>query len=93
MRHAAKLLAQKKTMNTISLTEARAHLRALVERAEAGESITITRRGKRVAMLTPVVRPRNPIDAASLRAMTDKMPFQTESAGDFMRRIRDEERY
>jgi len=33
------------------------------------------------------------IDIEALRRHAATMPFQEESAGDFMRRIRDEERY
>lgn len=36
---------------------------------------------------------RKPIDVAALRALTDQMPLQVESAGDFIRRMRDEDRY
>jgi len=36
---------------------------------------------------------RKRIHVAALRAMTDRMPIQPESAGDFIRRMRDEDRY
>jgi hypothetical protein len=45
------------------------------------------------AQETAVRRPRRRIDVALLRAMTDAMPMQPESAGDFVRRMRDEDRY
>jgi antitoxin (DNA-binding transcriptional repressor) of toxin-antitoxin stability system len=64
-----------------------------VERAAAGEPVCITRRGKPVAQLSAAAIPRKPIDVASLRAMTDAMPMQEESAGEFIRRMRDEDRY
>jgi len=77
----------------VTLAEAKAHLTELVSRAEAGETIEIMRRGKTVARLVPAERSRKPIDFEELRKFTDTLPFQEESAGDFMRRIRDEERY
>ena len=80
-------------MKHVSLAEAKAHLSELVERAEAGEPVCITRRGKPVAQLGAVARPRKRIDAAALRALTDAMPRQPESAGEFIRRMRDEDRY
>jgi prevent-host-death family protein len=80
-------------MATVSLAEAKAHLSALVERAAAGEPVHILRRGKPVAQITAISRPRKPIDAAALRAMTDRMPRQTQGAGEFMREMRDGERY
>jgi antitoxin (DNA-binding transcriptional repressor) of toxin-antitoxin stability system len=80
-------------MKTVTLAEAKAHLSELVERAAAGETVCITRRGKPMAQLSQVTRPRKRIDIAALRAITDKMPMQPESAGEFVRRMRDEDRY
>ena len=80
-------------MIRVSLADAKAHLSELVERAAAGEAVCITRRGKPVAQLTAVDTPRKRIDVAALRAMTDAMPVQRETARDFIRRMRDENRY
>jgi antitoxin (DNA-binding transcriptional repressor) of toxin-antitoxin stability system len=80
-------------MRSVNLAEAKAHLSELVERAAAGEPVCITRRGKPVAQLSAVGTPRKRIDVAALRAMTDAMPMQQEAAGDFIRRMRDEDRY
>jgi prevent-host-death family protein len=77
----------------VSLADAKAHLSELVERAADGEAVCITRRGKPVAQLTAVDTPRKRIDVAALRAMTDAMPVQRETARDFIRRMRDENRY
>ena len=80
-------------MNSVSLAEAKAHLSALVDRAEAGDEIAITRRGKLVARLVPAKPPRKPIDWAALEKLRASMPLQTESAADLVRRMRDEDRY
>jgi len=80
-------------MSSVSLAAAKSHLSELVERANRGETIRITRRGKPVAQITAVAMPRTRIDGAALRMMTDSMPLQREAAGDFMRRMRDEARY
>jgi prevent-host-death family protein len=80
-------------MATVSLAEAKAHLGALVKRAAAGEPVHILRRGKPVAQITAIATPRTPIDVTALRAMTDGMPAQTHGAGEFMREVRDSERY
>ena len=80
-------------METISLADAKAHLSALVDRAEAGETICITRRGKPVGRLIPVETPRQPFDFEELRRHAATISYQEESAGDFMRRMRDETRY
>ncbi len=80
-------------MSSVSVAEAKAHLSALIEQAAAGEPVCITRRGKPVAQLTAIETPRKKIDLKMLQAVTDGMPEQPESAGDFMRRIRDDARY
>jgi prevent-host-death family protein len=77
----------------VSLADAKAHLSELVERAAAGEAVCITRRGKPVAQITAVDTPRKRIDVAALQEMTDGMPMQPETARDFVRRTRDEDRY
>jgi prevent-host-death family protein len=80
-------------VDAINLADAKAHLSALVERVEAGDSIDITRRGKPVARLTAVTKPRKPIDAALLQSLTATMPPQTENAADLVRGMRDGDRY
>jgi prevent-host-death family protein len=75
------------------LADAKAHLSRLVGEAAAGETVCITRRGKAVAQITAIDTPRKRIDVAALRAMTDAMPMQPETARDFIRRMRDENRY
>lgn len=80
-------------MDTINLADAKAHLSELVDRVEAGESIDITRRGKPVARLTAVAKPRKPIDATQLQSLTASMPPQSESAADLVRSMRDRDRY
>lgn len=82
-----------KGMKAISVADAKAHLSELVERAEGGEPVRITRRGKPVAQITAVEVPRKRIDPAALRAVVDTMPLQKESARDAVRRMRDEGRY
>jgi prevent-host-death family protein len=80
-------------MKRVGLADAKAHLSRLVEEAAAGETVCITRRGKAVAQITAIDTPRKRIDVAALRAMTDAMPMQPETARDFIRRMRDEDRY
>jgi prevent-host-death family protein len=56
-------------VEAINLADAKAHLSELVDRVEAGDSIAITRRGKPVARLTAVARPRKAIDIRLLEAL------------------------
>ena len=78
-------------MVKVNLAEAKAHLSELVARAEAGETIHISRRGKPVAQLNRVAQPRLRIDLAVLQAVTDAMPEC--SADNIVRAMRDEARY
>jgi prevent-host-death family protein len=87
------MIGQEVEVIRVSLADAKAHLSELVMRAEAGEAVCITRRGKPIARITAIDAPRKPIDIAVLRAVTDAMPMQSEGARDFIRRIRDEDRY
>lgn len=80
-------------METVDLAEAKAHLSEIVDRVEEGASFDITRRGKPVARLTAVERPRKRIDAALLQALTATLPPQAESAADLVRAMRDGDRY
>lgn len=80
-------------MGSVNLADAKAHLSELVERAAAGDPVRITRRGKPVAQITAVETPRKRIDMSALRALTDSMPVQPEAARDFIRQMRDEDRY
>lgn len=80
-------------MDAISLAGAKAHLSELVDRVEAGDSIDITRRGKPVARLTTVIKPRKWIDLAMLQALTTAMPSQEPGAVDLVRSMRDGDRY
>ncbi|WP_254019885.1 type II toxin-antitoxin system Phd/YefM family antitoxin [Mesorhizobium escarrei] len=80
-------------MDMINLADAKAHLSELVDRVEAGDSIEITRRGKPVARLTAVTRPRQQIDATLLQSLTATMPPQAESSTDLVRSMRGSDRY
>jgi len=85
-------------MENISLAQAKARLSELVDRAAAGETLCITKSGKPVAKIVgaeqaPQVRKKPPIDVEALRKFTSSMPRQSVSAGEFIRRMRDEDRY
>lgn len=80
-------------MEAVSLADAKARLSELVKRAQAGESISLTVRGKPVAKLVPDTPPRKPVDIEALERLAASLPPQDEDAGTFMRRMRDEYRY
>ena len=80
-------------MEAVSLADAKTRLSELIDRVEAGDSIEITRRGKPVARLTGIAKSRKPIEMSSLKALTDGIPPQSESAAHFVRSMRDNDRY
>lgn len=80
-------------MGNVNLADAKAHLSELVDRVQAGDTIDITRRGRPVARLTAVAKPRKRIDLAMLEALTAVMPPQDERASDLVRSMRDGDRY
>jgi prevent-host-death family protein len=80
-------------MEEVTVAEAKAHLSELIERAERGEPVRITRRGKLVARLTGVERQMKPVDLDMLRALTGSQPVQSEAARSWLRTVRDGERY
>lgn len=77
-------------MDAVPLADAKARLSELVERAAGGDPVLITRRGRPVARIAGLDNARKRIDAAELRALTDAMPLQEETAADLVRRMRDE---
>ena len=80
-------------MDAINLAGAKAHLSELIDRVEAGASIEITRRGKAVARLTAAAKPRKPVDATLLQALSATLPPHAEGAADLVRSMRDGDRY
>ena len=78
-------------MQTFTVAEAKAQLSRLIAMVEAGEDITITKRGQAVARLVPSKQSIQQIPSmADLRA---QLPEQTESAAEFVRRMRETDRY
>ncbi len=77
----------------MTLRNAKARLSELTERAAAGDPVVIAKRGRPVARLSAVSTGRKPVDINRLRKLTQAMPRQTESAGRFLRGLRDQSRY
>lgn len=79
---------------TVSLAEAEIQLDSLIDRVTAGDTVTITRRGRAVARLTAIRdEPRRRVDLETLRSLTAGMPNQDEGAAKFVRAMRDDTRY
>lgn len=77
----------------MNLSDAKARFSEVVDRAEAGESVDILRRGKVVARVVPVERKLQKVDVERLRAFTATLPESKTSAVDLIREMRDDARY
>ena len=78
-------------MQTFSVADAKAQLSHLIDLVESGEEVTITRRGRPVVQLVPSAPPRQELPSlADLRA---SLPRQRASAGKFIRKLREDDRY
>ena len=77
-------------MDAVTLTYARARLGELAGKAEAGEETIITRRGKPVARLVPIGRPK--ISLRSLAAFRATLTKSQEPTANLIRHLRDEGR-
>lgn len=78
-------------MAQVTIREARSSLRALIERAEAGEEILIFRRGKQVARLMPPGRESNRFP--DLTGFRESIAIRGEALSETVLRQRRESRY
>lgn len=77
---------------TISVADAKARLSAILQAAEAGEEVVITRRGKPVVRLTPVAKQLKPPDFAPAETLRAHQKPGAEPSARWLRRLRDENR-
>ncbi len=67
-------------MLTVTLAQAKAQLSELLNKVEAGEEVTVTRRGKPVARISPTTPQRQRLPIEELRALHAKgRPLQGSS--------------
>lgn len=76
-------------MSTVTLAEAKTHLSHLLDQVEAGEEVIITRRGRAIARITPVEKPKQPVK--SLAEFRSRMPRWRKSSAELLRDMRDED--
>jgi len=79
-------------MDGINLVDAKAHFSELVDRAEAGETLDILRRGKPAARLAPPIAAKCRIDSAALLKAVAGIPAQPVDAAATVRAMRDGDR-
>ena len=77
-------------MDTVNLAQAKARLSELLDKVEAGQEVVITRRGKAVAHLSPVLGPRKALPLGELAGFRASMPHLRRPAAELLREARDE---
>ena len=80
-------------MRTVSVAQAKAQLPALLQAAEAGERIIVTRRGKAIVELKairPEVDPDDPHGLKWLAERRARLPMMKDDSASLIRAMRDE---
>lgn len=80
-------------MSIVTLSDAQEHLADLVERAQAGEIIQISSEGEVVAQIAPARPQKKPIDMEAIQKLTNSMQYHDIDGGEWIRAMRDNERY
>ncbi len=77
-------------MGAYSVAEAKAHLSEILKKVEAGQKVTITRRGQPIATVVPALaRARKSIDWEAIEAFRRTLPKSKISAAQLVREMRD----
>jgi prevent-host-death family protein len=77
-------------MGTRSVAEAKARLNGILRRVEAGEKVTITRRGRPIATIVPApVETRKSINREASEALRRTLPRSRTSTARLVRELRD----
>ena len=77
-------------MQTVSVADAKARLSKILSQIENGAEVIITRRGRPVARLCSINRPRKPIDFKALDALRARQRGTGIPSAQLIRRMRDE---
>jgi prevent-host-death family protein len=75
---------------TVNLAQAKAHLSELLDKVEAGEEVVVTRHGRAVAHILPVLRPKHAPRLDDLAAFRATMPPLRRASAELLREARDE---
>ncbi len=77
-------------MGVYSVAETKAHLSEIIKRVEAGEEVTITKRGEPIATLVGVSKQKEqPINWKRIGELRKKLPRSKTNAAELIREMRD----
>jgi prevent-host-death family protein len=77
-------------MESVSVADAKARLSEILAQIEGGAEIVITRRGRPVAKLSSIKRPRKPIDFKALDLLLSRQRVSRVPSARLIRKMRDE---
>lgn len=77
-------------MDSVTVAQAKARLSEILDDVLRGRQVTITRRGRPVATLQPLERPRKPIDLGRIDAVRRRLPAAQTTALELVRAVRSE---
>jgi antitoxin (DNA-binding transcriptional repressor) of toxin-antitoxin stability system len=80
-------------MRTVSVAEAKARLASLLQAAEAGEKIVVTRRGKAIVEFKAIENEVDSVDPHGLKWLTERrsrLPMMQDDSALLLRSMRDE---
>lgn len=77
-------------MVTVNLAQTKTRLSELLDMAETGQEVFITRRGKIVAQLSAVAVPRKPLPLQDLARFRAAMPRLRRPVAELLHELRDE---
>lgn len=80
-------------MDSVGAYEAKTHLPRLLDRVAQGESLTITRHGRPVARLVPVVSDRERAQEAMVRIVERRSQLKRAPLAELLRSIHEGHRY
>lgn len=76
-------------MGAYSVAETKAHLSEILREVEAGEEVTITRRGQPIATIRAAIKPPTAADWARIAKLRSRLPKSKLSAAKIVRQMRD----
>ncbi len=77
-------------MQTVNVADAKARLSEILARVERGAEVVITRRGRPIAKLSSINRPRKPIDFKALDLLLSRQGVSRVPSVRLIRKMRDE---
>lgn len=77
-------------MKTVNIATLKSHLSEILDEAEKGEEIKVTRRGKPIVIIKRTEKTKEPFDFKKLDVFRNTLPLTKISSNELFRILRDE---